>query len=79
MTFYPPSPEQVNFVRLMQKKLRIPNKLLDNLCVDRFNDEFAKLSGRQCSQLFDEMKTWKAATADMLREMGQIDLPGLGL
>lgn len=76
MTFYPPSPEQLGFVEILRKRHHIPPKLLDNHCVQRFNDELAKLSGRQVSQLIDEMKAWEMPPAEMQRALGQLDLFG---
>jgi len=43
----PPSPEQVSYVRGLQKRLHLPNAILDNHCVEKFRKPFAQLDRRE--------------------------------
>lgn len=74
-----PTPAQTDFVRALQKQLRLPNFLLDQHCQTRWRRPFAELTRREVSELLDELQAWKAIPADLQRAMGQQDLPGLAL
>lgn len=74
----PPTELQVDFVRALQKQVRLPNELLDAHCQATFRKSFAEVSKQECSQLIDEMQEWKAIPADLQRMQGQRDLPGFG-
>lgn len=69
---------QVDYVRSIQRRLRLPNRLLDAHCEGRFGAAFAGLDRAQASALIDEMKGWEALPAGLRRAMGQRDLPGFG-
>ena len=73
-TTYLPSPEQIAYVRGLQKRLHLPNGILDKHCVARFCKPFDALDRRETSQLLDEMIGWKALPADLVRAKGQLDL-----
>lgn len=73
-----PSPEQIAYVRSLQKQLRLPNRLLDAHCQATYGAPFADLDKRAVSRLLDELIAWKAIPADLQREQGQQDLPGFG-
>jgi hypothetical protein len=74
----PPTDAQTKYVRSIQKRLHLPDALLDNHCVTRFRLPFAQLDRSQVSALLDEMIAWEVLPADMARAMGQQDLPGFG-
>ena len=74
----PPSFDQLGYVRDLQRKLKIPDGILDRICCDRFGAPFASIEKRDCSRLLKEMIAWKEAPAEYRRAMGQIDLPGFG-
>lgn len=67
---------QMLYLRAMQRKLKLPDRMIDDLCVQRFKRRFAELDIRQASALIEEMKEWQAIPAQLQREMGQVDLPG---
>lgn len=73
-----PTQAQVDYVRSLQKKLRLPNTLLDGHCIRKYDGPFASLDIRQVTLLLNEMIGWKAIPADLQREQGQRDLPGFG-
>lgn len=74
-----PSEAQVKYVRALQRKLHLSDRLLDGYCEhDRFGRRFADLERSQVSQLIDEMVGWEGALpAALIRRKGQQDLPGL--
>lgn len=73
-----PSPEQIAYVRALQKRLRLPNTILDNHCVATFNTPFADLHKREASRLIDQMIGWDTTLpADLIRAKGQLDLFGV--
>lgn len=65
---------QSDYVRGLQRKLRIPNPILDQHCQKTFGQSFDDLDGRQTSQLLNDMISWEAVPADLQRAMGQLDL-----
>lgn len=74
-----PSALQLQFVADLQKQIGLRNDPLDVHCVRRFGVPFAQLDRRQCSELIDELKGWKAVPADLQRAMGQHDLFEVGM
>lgn len=50
-----PSPDQRAYVEDLQRKLRIPDPILDRICCDRFGTPFATIDRRSCSRLLNEM------------------------
>lgn len=74
-----PTQPQVDYVRGLQRRLHLPDRMLDAHCVTRFGTPFAELDRGQVSLLIDELKDWVAIPADLQRVMGQRDLPGLGV
>lgn len=71
-----PTQKQVDYIRSMQAKLHLSNRLLDGHCESRFGRRFEGLDRNQCSSLIDEMKEWIAIPAELMREAGQMDLFG---
>lgn len=70
----PPSALQAEYVRGLQRRLKLSHALLDSHCVAKFGCHFRELDKRQCSALIDEMVKWKAIPVELQREAGQIDL-----
>ena len=68
------SEKQTNYVRGMQRKLRLPDRMLDAHCVKRFGKRFADLDRGECSNLIDEMAGWMDVPAQLQREQGQTDM-----
>jgi hypothetical protein len=71
------TPAQTDYVRALQRKLRLPNRMLDDHRARRFGGPFAELDRRQASALLDELVTWEALPAEMQITLGQQALPGL--
>jgi hypothetical protein len=69
-----PTAKQVDYVRGIQRKLHIPDRLLDDHCTTRFHAPFAELDRAQVSDLLDEMIQWETLPAELLRARGQLDL-----
>jgi hypothetical protein len=67
---------QVAYVRALQRKLSLPDALLDRLCYDTYGRAFASLDVRLCSALINQMKEWEQLPADLMRAKGQMDLFG---
>lgn len=70
----PPTDAQTRYVRGIQKRLHLPDALLDNHCQTRFRQPFAQLDRAQVSALLDEMVSWEALPAEFQRAKGQLDL-----
>jgi hypothetical protein len=70
----PPSEKQLAYVESIQKRLHLPDALLDNHCQQRFRKPFRALSRSECSDLLDEMIGWESLPADFQRAKGQRDL-----
>lgn len=75
----PPTEPQVTYVRGLQQKLRLPNRMLDAHCVARTGRPFAEITKRECTALTDDLLAWKAIPTELLRAQGQRDLPGFGV
>lgn len=69
-----PTEPQTRFVRALQHRLHLPDRLLNDYCVQRFETPFSKLNRQQVSSLLDEMKEWQEIPADLQRLRGQMDL-----
>jgi hypothetical protein len=78
VTALPPTEKQVAYLRALQRKLRLPNRLLDQHCEASFGAPFAGIDRAQASKLIDELAGWEERPAEMSRAMGQVDLPGFG-
>ena len=74
---YPPTERQVAYVRAIQRRLSIPNALLDNHCIVRYGDPFEALDRTRVSDLIEELAAWESKPPDMRRAQGQTDLPGM--
>jgi hypothetical protein len=74
----PPTPFQLDYVRGLQRKLHLTDRLLDNHCVTTYGKPLGEMDRAEVSRLLDEMLGWQAIPADMQRAMGQVDLPGFG-
>lgn len=68
---------QTEYVRALQRRLRLPDRMLDDWCVQRFGVPFAGIDRRQASALIDELKEWQALPAELMRAQGQLDLMGM--
>ena len=77
MILNPPSDPQISYVRALQKKLHLPNALLDGHCVEKFRKPFAQLDRRETSLLLEEMISWEQLPVDLMRAKGQMDLFGM--
>lgn len=55
----PVTPDQVDYVRILQRSLSLSNALLEAQCVKAFGAPFAELDRAQCSHLIDTLKGWK--------------------
>lgn len=69
-----PTEPQITYVRSLQRRLHLPDPLLDDHCLRRFNARFAHLDRQQVSDLLDEMIGWETLPAAMQRALGQLDL-----
>jgi hypothetical protein len=74
---YKPTQPQIDYVRAIQRRLHLTNALLDNHCVSRFGRPFADLDKRRVKELLDEMTRWEQIPAEVRRQSGQADLPGI--
>ena len=71
---WPPSEKQTNYVRVLQKRLHLPDALLDTHCIGKYGAAFDGLDKSRVSDLIDEMLGWEAIPAGLQRERGQLDL-----
>lgn len=71
----PPTEKQTDYVRALQRRLRLPDRMLDDHCVKKHRKPFARLDRSEVSALIDELIAWESLPADMQRSMGQLDLP----
>lgn len=78
MTGLPPTDAQITYVHDMQKRLHLPDRVLDGHATQRFGVPVEMLDRMQTSQLLDELIGWEDLPADLQRAKGQIDLPGFG-
>lgn len=72
-----PSEAQLNYIKALQRRLHLPDRMLSDHCVTRFGKTFDRLNRTQTSLLLDEMISWEQLPADMQRAKGQQDLPGM--
>ena len=73
----PPTEPQREFMAILQKRLSIPDDVLDRYCRKTFGCPLVRLRVGQASELLDAMQEWKVAPAEIQRMKGQVDLPGL--
>jgi hypothetical protein len=78
MTGQPATDAQISYVRGIQKRLHLPDTLLDKHCVTRFKAPFEQLDRGQVSELLNDMVAWQELPAEFQRAKGQQDLPGFG-
>jgi hypothetical protein len=71
---YAPTDKQIAYVRGIQRKLSLPNRMLDGHCEQKWGCPFDELDRGLVSRLIDEMLGWHAIPAQLQREMGQLDL-----
>ena len=88
MTFQPQSCErkpirsteaterQVAYVRGMQKRLQLSDRLLDAWCERQFGVAFGALTIGDCRTLIDQMTNWASIPAELMRLTGQMDMFG---
>lgn len=69
-----PTDAQDEYVRALQKRLRLPNGVLDTHCLATFGAAYAALTRRDVTVLIDQLLGWKSIPADLQRSMGQQDL-----
>lgn len=67
---------QVGYIRGLQAKLKLPDRVLDGHCERRFGVTFAELTKSQASALIDEMAGWNELPATLAIAKGQTVLPG---
>lgn len=70
----PATDKQDAYIRALQKKLSLPDALLDNHCITKFRVPYRALDKWQASALIDEMIGWERLPADLARAKGQRDL-----
>jgi hypothetical protein len=66
--------DQVDYVRGIQRRLKLPDRLMDDHCVKRFGKPLRELTKREGSALLEEIIPWQQLPAEMQRAMGQLDL-----
>lgn len=71
-----PTERQAAYVRGMQKRLHLSDRLLDTWCQDRYGRVFGALAVSQCSALIDQMKDWESIPPELMRLTGQMDMFG---
>lgn len=71
-----PTDRQVGFVRVLQRKLHLPDTLLDNHTIATYGAPFAAITVAQCSELIDTLLAWEQVPAELQRLTGQLDLFG---
>lgn len=76
MNGLPPTPRQWDFVRDLQRRLRLTDAALDIYATRTFGVPLAWLDRSQISTLLDEMQGWTTVPADLQRALGQLDLFG---
>ena len=74
---YAPTTKQIDFVFALQKRHRLTDDQLNQLCDTRFGRIFNMIDRGQMSTLIDEMLAWQTVPAELQRIAGQIDLPGM--
>lgn len=65
---------QADYIRGLQKRLHLSDRLLDAHCQSRFGSERSELDRRQASSLIDEMAGWQSVPAELQRQAGQMEL-----
>lgn len=73
-----PSERQIKYLDGLRARLNLPKRTLSDHCVKRFGVPYDRIDRRQAIDLIDELLGWREAPAELRREMGQVDLPGLG-
>lgn len=76
--FTEPTDKQIAYIRVLQKKLRLTDAMLDLHCRNRFHVPFAACSRERVSALIDQLSNWEAVPADLQRAFGQLDMFDLG-
>jgi hypothetical protein len=74
----PPTDRQIDYARAIQRKLHMPDRMLDHHCRGKFGKPFAGLDRAEMSRLIDQIAPWVEMPSEMLIAMGQQDLPGFG-
>lgn len=69
--------KQTDYIVALQRQLHLSGPLLDLHCQRRYGRPFAGIDRAEASSLIDELQRWRAIPADLLRALGQRDLPGL--
>jgi hypothetical protein len=72
-----PTERQTKYLDALRARLNLPGRMLDDHCAKRFGAPFAAIDKRQASDLIDELVGWQEAPAELRREMGQLDMPGM--
>lgn len=70
----PPTEKQVDYIRALQRRLHLPDRMLNDHCVKKYRKPFARLNRSEASALIDDLAAWNELPADMQRAMGQMDL-----
>jgi hypothetical protein len=69
-----PTDAQLDYVKAIQRRLHLPDRMLNDHCIIRFECEFDGLNRSQVSALLDELIAWDELPADYQRAKGQMDL-----
>lgn len=72
-----PTPKQVDYVQSLQRRLHLPDRMLDAHCTQRFGAPFRGLDRAQVSSLLDEMISWQDSPVELQIAQGQTTLPGM--
>lgn len=70
----PMTKPQVDYVKALQAKVRMPDAVLDQHCQTRYGATFSGISRHQASSLIGEMAEWKTLPATLQKAMGQLDM-----
>lgn len=68
------SPEQRDYLVILQKRLAFPDGLLDQWCVQNMGMKVRDMDRGEVSRLIEKLKEWKQLPPDLMRAKGQMDL-----
>lgn len=74
----PKSQPQIDFVRSLQRRLHLPDDVLNQHCQRIYGAQFDQLDRPQTTQLLTAMASWGQLPAELMRAKGQLDLMGFG-
>lgn len=65
-----PTEKQTTYARSLQRRLHLPDRMLDDHCASRFGAAFRHLNRAQVSTLLDDLKDMYRATTDLTASRG---------